>query len=111
MVIILSAVLCTGGYAPAALAGLIGAGDFSPTVEATTASTRHAVSERLLELGVSDKQVHERLAALNSAELRLLEQQLDELPAGAGALEIIGIVFLVLLILELVGITNIFNKI
>ena len=43
-------------------------------------------------------------------ELARLSRGLDELPAGAGALEVIGVVFLVLLLLELVGVIDIFKK-
>ena len=50
-----------------------------------------------------------RVAALSTEELRQLKLQIDELPAG-GLLAVIGVVFVVLLILELVGVTNIFNN-
>jgi hypothetical protein len=52
----------------------------------------------------------QRAAALSESELRLIQNKINSLPAGQGALEVIGIVFLVLLILELVGVTNIFNR-
>jgi hypothetical protein len=51
--------------------------------------------------------------ALSARELNLLAQHIDELPAGAGAegvLAVIGVVFIVLLILELVGVTNVFSR-
>jgi hypothetical protein len=41
----------------------------------------------------------------------MLRAQIDSLPAGGDAIAVIGVVFLVLLILELVGVTNIFTKI
>src|SRR5690606_25444597 len=71
---------------------------------------REEVRERLEQLGVDPAQAFERVAALSDAELMALEQNLEELPAG-GLLSVIGVVFIVLLILELVGVTNIFNKI
>ena len=52
-----------------------------------------------------------RVAALSDQELVTLAQHFDELPAGGSALGVIGVVFIVLLILELVGAINIFNRI
>jgi hypothetical protein len=52
----------------------------------------------------------ERVAALTDEELRYLDGRLAELPAGAGVVEVIGIVFVVLLILELVGVIDIFKS-
>ena len=66
---------------------------------------------RLVSLGVDPDQARARVAALTPAEALQLQNRIDALPAGAGALEVIGIVFLILLILELTGITNIFHKI
>lgn len=107
---VLSIFLVTGGYAPGALAGMIGIQDLNGGSQ-TVNNVRQAVTQRLVELGVAPDLAQQRTAALSQSELRLLDQKLDELPAGAGAIEIIGIVFLVLLILELVGITNIFTKV
>jgi len=72
---------------------------------------RDAVQAQLVALGVDPAMAVERIAALTDAELRQLDGRLAELPAGAGAVEVVGIVFIVLLILELVGITNIFTSI
>jgi hypothetical protein len=74
------------------------------------AVSRDDVRARLAELGVDAVQLDGRLAALSEAELDMLADGLDEAPAGAGALEVIGIVFLVLLILELTGVIDIFKK-
>lgn len=71
---------------------------------------RDEVRNQLISLGVDPVQAQERVQALSDEELAMLGERLDNLPAGAGAIEIIGVVFLVLLILELVGVTNIFNK-
>jgi hypothetical protein len=73
--------------------------------------SREAVQEKMVTLGVSPEMAQSRVAALTPAERQLLAQKIDELPAGAGAIEVIGIVFLVLLILELVGVTDIFKRI
>jgi hypothetical protein len=61
-------------------------------------------------LGVDPAKVGERVASLTDSELRTLAGQMHDMPAGADALAIIGIVFLVLLILEAVGVVDIFKK-
>lgn len=71
-----------------------------------------AVHRQLVALGVDPAQASERVSALSDGELLVLEQHLNDLPAGGiDALAVIGIVFLVLLILELVGVTDIFKRI
>jgi hypothetical protein len=69
-----------------------------------------AVRDRFLQMGVSSDLVQARVAALTDQELQLLETQLSELPAGGSVLAVIGIVFVVLIILEVVGVTNIFSR-
>jgi len=77
-------------------------------VNATLA--RDEVRAQFEALGVEPEQVESRIAALTDAELRTLAGQMSDLPAGADALAVIGIVFLVLLILEAVGVIDIFKK-
>lgn len=72
---------------------------------------REAVQAQMVSLGVDPAAAKARIAALSDAELQQLDGRLAELPAGAGVLEVVGIVFVVLLILEMVGVTNIFNSI
>jgi len=112
---VLSIIIVTSGYTPLAMAGLIGTGDLAQnSVQTRTnaeSNLQRSVTHRLIELGVDQKLAQERVLALTFSELQLLDQKLDELPAGAGVLATIGIVFVVLLILELVGIINIFTKI
>jgi len=114
-------VLCLGllnlGSPMVAQAELIG------TLQAVEASTRaqdlaavnsalarEEVRAQFVALGVSPAQVESRVAALTDSELRTLAGQMAEMPAGADALAVIGIVFLVLLILEAVGVIDIFKK-
>jgi hypothetical protein len=62
-------------------------------------------------LGVDQATVMERLNGLSTAELLELEGQIDQQVAGGDILGLIGAVFVVLLILELVGVTDIFKSI
>ncbi|MBN7795455.1 PA2779 family protein [Parahaliea mediterranea] len=77
-------------------------------VEAALA--RDDVRQQLVALGVSPAQAEARIAALSPAELQQLNARMDEMPAG-GILGLIGAVFIVLLILEIVGVTDVFSKI
>src|SRR5262245_32423923 len=73
--------------------------------------TRDAVRSQLVTLGVDAKDVDARLATLTDDELAQLDQRIGALPEGGdGFLAVIGVVFLVLLILELCGVTHIFSK-
>ena len=73
--------------------------------------TRDAVRSQLVTLGVDAKDVDARLATLTDDELAQIDQRIGALPAGGdGFLAVVGIVFLVLIILELCGVTHIFSK-
>jgi Family of unknown function (DUF6627) len=73
--------------------------------------TRDDVAGQLLALGVDPADVQQRVQHLTDAEIAAFEQRLDAEIAGGSAIGVIGTVFLVLLILELVGVTDIFKKI
>ncbi len=72
---------------------------------------REDVASRLAELGVEPTLVQARVAAMSDAEIAAFGERLDAGMAGGDAIAVIGVVFLVLLILELVGVTNVFTKI
>lgn len=72
---------------------------------------RGDVRDQLERLGVDPDDASRRVAALNDRELTQLAAELEELPAGGSVLGTIGVVFVVLLILEFVGVINIFNRI
>lgn len=67
------------------------------------------VREQMHALGVDEAHVQARLARLTDAELNELASRIDTAPAG-GLLEVVGVVFVVLLILEAVGVIDIFKK-
>ncbi len=71
---------------------------------------RSEVRQQLLDWGVNPSEVDERLAALTDAELQYLAEHMEEAPAG-GVLAVIGIIFVVLLVLEIVGVTDIFTNV
>lgn len=72
---------------------------------------QESVRERLAELGVDRAAIDARLAALTDAELAAFAERLENAPAGGDVLGLIGAVFVVLLILELVGVIDIFKTV
>ncbi|MDT0498666.1 PA2779 family protein [Algiphilus sp. W345] len=72
---------------------------------------RADVRDQLQAWGVAPSVVEQRVASLSDQELQELSLKIQEQPAGGDAIAVIGIVFLVLLILELVGVTNVFTSI
>lgn len=71
---------------------------------------REDVRGEMLRLGVSPVQVQGRLSVLTDEELQRIDGELASLPAGGNVVAVIGVVFIVLLILELVGVIDIFKK-
>ena len=72
---------------------------------------RDQVASVLMRRGVEHDAAWQRVNALSHTELQLIQQKIDQLPAGQSAFAVLGVVFLVLLVLELVGAINIFNRI
>jgi hypothetical protein len=114
-VLIVSVNLFTAGLAHA---GVIGTGTVIQHQEQQGNPQRldqialqESVATSLRELGVDLGHAKQRVKAMTNEELQQLENRLDQLPAASGALEVIGIVFLVLLILEVVGVTDIFKRV
>ncbi len=109
-------IICMG-FAQVAPAGMIGTAHLVDR-ESRAASlsrievllAREDVGRQLEAFGVDRAMVMERLNGLSHAELLELEGQLDTQVAGGDIIGLIGAVFVVLLILELVGVTDIFKS-
>lgn len=69
---------------------------------------RQAVKEQLLELGVEPQAAKERVAAMTDEEIRQLNQHLAEMPAGGDVLGVLLILFIVFVITDMLGATDIF---
>jgi len=69
---------------------------------------REAVAEQLADMGVSTDEVKERVAALSDEEVAQLNDHIESLPAGGDALGVIVLIFLVFVITDAVGATDIF---
>ncbi len=115
---LLSVSIICMGFAQVAPAGVIGTA-YMLDEESRVASlsrievllAREDVGKQLEAFGVDRATVLERLNGLSNAELLELEGQIESQVAGGDILAVIGIVFVVLLILELVGVTDIFKSI
>jgi type II secretory pathway component PulJ len=75
-----------------------------------TILARQDVAQQLAHFGVDPQAVQLRVGNMTDAELISLEGSLDKQVAGGNAVAIIGAVFIVLIILELVGVTDIFKR-
>jgi len=105
------------GLPQSAFAGLVGTGtaialqqDQQQRSDIDAFLAREDVTQQLIHFGVTPEDAQARIALLTADELRSLHQQIDNMPAGASALAVVGAVFVVLIILELVGVIDIFSK-
>ncbi len=93
------------------LAGLESAQRDNDLARVNRALATAEAREQLRALGVDQAQVEARLARLTDSELSTLADRIDQAPAaGADILAVIGVVFVVLLILEAVGVIDVFKK-
>ena len=118
LVAVLATSLVAASLQNAAYAGVISTQEYITSVdrEATRARidavlAREEVRSQLERYGVDPAVTDERIAALTDQELEQLATDLENMPAGGSVLAVVGIVFVVLLILELTGVIDIFNKI
>lgn len=72
---------------------------------------REDVRRQIQALGVDPHEADARVATLSDAEVAKLAGRIDQLPAGAGAeiFIVLGVIFLVLVVLDLIGVTHIFK--
>ncbi|MDO9452460.1 MAG: PA2779 family protein [Stagnimonas sp.] len=75
-----------------------------------TLLSRDDVQTKLVAWGVDVEKAKSRANAMSDAELQRVAYALDQQPAGGDIIVLIGVIFVVLLILELVGVTNVFTS-
>jgi hypothetical protein len=115
---VLAASLFASSLQSAAHAGVISTQQYLTAVDREAARARvdamlarEEVRSKLEQYGVDPAETDARLAALTDQELDQLATDLENMPAGGSVLAVVGVVFIVLLILELTGVIDIFNKI
>jgi hypothetical protein len=69
---------------------------------------REEVRQQLIDRGVDPDYAKQRIAALSDEQINEIKANIDDLPAG-GVIGILIAVLLVLIILDIVGVTNIFS--
>lgn len=75
---------------------------------AANADARAALADKLVSLGVERDAADGRAAALSDAQATQVLAQADQLPAGGDALAVVGLIVIILLITDLIGVTDIF---
>jgi hypothetical protein len=113
---VLSVTLINMGMVSAASAAIVDTSAIVTTDRAAnldairTQLDRADVRAQMEQMGVDAKAVEKRLAGLSDREMHQLAVDMRNAPAGGDALALIGAVFVILLILELVGVIDIFKK-
>ena len=69
---------------------------------------QEAAEQQLQEWGVNPDQIKSRIARLTDAELARINQQVNDLQAGGDVLGILLVIFLVFVITDIFGATDIF---
>jgi len=118
--LILPTLLATFALQSTAFAGVIGteamleaeaAQQTSDRAKVQAALSRESVRAQMQALGVDPAMAEKRVAALSDAEVAHLAKNIDDATAGGDVLAVVGVVFVVLLILEAVGVTDVFKAI
>ncbi|MES2663528.1 MAG: PA2779 family protein [Pseudomonadota bacterium] len=73
------------------------------------ALNRSDVQAALIEKGISVAEAQARVNAMTQAQLAQLDKQLADMPAGANIVGAVVFVFLVLLITDILGVTDVFS--
>jgi hypothetical protein len=77
--------------------------------ELKAALDRDDVRDRLMDLGVPADDVSARIDALTPTELAMLQERMDQMPAGSGgAVSLLALIVLIFFITDVLGITDIF---
>ena len=69
---------------------------------------REEVRTALTSQGVDLEMAKQRVASMTDEEVRALNQKMDEMPAGSGIVVTVVVVYLVLLITDIVGWTDVY---
>lgn len=111
----LLAVALLGAQALPVHAGMIGTGQALAAEQGRIDRERLAslleredLQRQLATLGVDAQDAKQRVASLTDAEVNRLNQRLAELPAGGDVLGVIVLIFIVFIITDAIGATDIF---
>lgn len=106
---LLTIAVSTGAiYSPRAAAAFISTEAMLMTTPPPRSDVRDALRARLVALGVDPGLAQARVDALTEAEAAQLAARLDSLPAGGDAVGAVIFVFLVLLVTDILGYTDVY---
>ena len=102
-------------FAPVSQAAMIGTDQVISSTQSQSdrahlieSLSRADLADQLRSAGVDPVQLKNRVASLTDDEVAMMNEQLDELPAGGGVLGVAVFIFVVLLITDVLGYTEIF---
>ena len=102
-------------FAPVSQAAMIGTDQIISGIHAQSdrahlidVLSRTDLANQFQQAGVNPAQLRDRIANLTDKEVKVLNEQFDQLPAGSGILGYSVFVFLVLLMTDIMGYTEIF---
>ena len=113
-VVILTIALTSLFVAVPAQAGMVGTASLtSKRMQMTTgvetlAEQRRWIQTQLETNGVESDEAALRVSSLSDAQVQQIHQRIDEMPAGSSALGTVAFIFLVLVITDLTGLTDVF---
>lgn len=94
---------------PLAQAGMVGTPQLiQDNLQQDLVTARASISQQLVELGVDEDQAISRVAQLSDLQISEITQKLAELPAGADAGGVLFTLFIVFVITDVIGATDIF---
>nr|WP_300308634.1 PA2779 family protein [Halomonas sp.] len=74
----------------------------------TQVLAREDIQRQLVAQGVDPSEVEKRVAALSDSEAQQMADQLDNMPAGASVVGVLFAVFVILLVTDILGLTDVF---
>lgn len=114
-VLVATAMLSLSLYTPAVQAAIVSTADVisvndtnSARMQLQSSLQRADVQQALLDQGVSPHDVQARIDALSDDEATQLATQINTAPAGGDGLGLLVFVFLILVVTDIVCLTNIF---
>ena len=113
--LVVSGLLALSLHLPAAHAGMIGTEAIVNAAQTQQVRerlhqvlSRNDVKAQLIARGVDPAQVQARVDSLTDQEAQTLAAKMDQLPAGGDFFDAILIIFLVLLVTDILGFTNVY---
>lgn len=69
---------------------------------------REEIRQQLVDMGVDPAMASQRIASLTDAEVASLNQRLQEMPAGSDVVGILLLLFIIFVITDIIGATDVF---